>query len=453
MKWFALLKKDLLIFTRDRGELLVLLLMPLAFIILISFALGAGDGYGVQRDNRMLLLPIADYDHAPRAQVLRTAIGESFQLEQNYGMDVIQNLGLSGDADCKPTPSEKPPLAENPACIEKAGRILLQRSQRTALLIIPKDFTRLVESGKPATVTLLYDPAGDAVQMQQIEGVVRGATTRLAVQNQVAESLIQLNSLAALAPESVRQTLQQQTNPTAVPDSSDSAAQGQSQPAQTVALAPALQIQKTAPSNAARQVSPDTYQQTIPGYTVMFVFFIIGMVRSAIRQERFNGTFRRLLSLPVNRSDLLTGKLLAAGLIGFGQVLLLFGAGALLFHLKLGNDPLTFLLLTAALLFAATSIGLAAATTRLKSGAMTAPLILSALLGGCVFPLDLMPPSLRTLSYLVPHRWALTGYQNLIVRGLGLQEVLPQIAVLLGFGLVFFVIAIRRFDFARQESD
>jgi ABC-type multidrug transport system permease subunit len=41
----------------------------------------------------------------------------------------------------------------------------------------------------------------------------------------------------------------------------------------------------------------------------------------------------------------------------------------------------------------------------------------------------------------------LTGYQNLMVRGQGLAQVLPQIGVLLLFAAVFFFIAVRRFDY------
>jgi ABC-2 type transport system permease protein len=197
---------------------------------------------------------------------------------------------------------------------------------------------------------------------------------------------------------------------------------------------------------------PDTYQQTIPGYTVMYVFFIITSLAGSIRSERLFGTFRRLLSAPISRANLLGGKLLATMLVGLLQVFLLFGAGALLFGLRLGNDPLAFFLLTLALVAAATAVGLAAATTRLSGGVLAAPLIIAALLGGSMFPLDLMPPFLRVLSRFVPHSWALTGYQNLMVRGLGIQEVLPQIAVLAGFAVLFFLIALRRFDFETQET-
>ncbi|MBE0695468.1 MAG: ABC transporter permease, partial [Anaerolineaceae bacterium] len=56
-------------------------------------------------------------------------------------------------------------------------------------------------------------------------------------------------------------------------------------------------------------------------------------------------------------------------------------------------------------------------------------------------------PFLRSLSNIVPHSWAIKGYQNLMVRGLGLEEVLPQIGMLLGFALLFFLFAVWRFRY------
>jgi ABC-2 type transport system permease protein len=69
-----------------------------------------------------------------------------------------------------------------------------------------------------------------------------------------------------------------------------------------------------------------------------------------------------------------------------------------------------------------------------------------------MFPLDLMPSALRSFSYAVPHSWALRGFQEMMVRGQGLQEIMPHIAALLGFALLFFLIAIWRFDFTEQET-
>lgn len=466
MKIFSILKKDLLILLRNRAEIAVLFLMPLAFILPISFALGAGDGYGINSDNRMISLLVVDYDGGPRAQALQTNIGESLRLEKELEPGLLQNLTLADDPDCAlpvpettptPTVSETPtaeptgtlavaeseitatvestPVEEeirvsDPACVEKAGREMLRRSWRSAMLIIPEGFSEAVDAGEPVEVTLLYDPAGDSIEMQQIEGVLKGATIKISLQNQVDGGINQLNDLAILAPADVRQSISQQTDDAPLPNQQA-----------------ALRIEKSSPSNYKARPAPDTYQQTIPGYTVMFVFFIITTLTSSIYEERLLGTFRRLLSAPVSRAELLGGKLLASMAIGLAQVFILFTVGALVFKLSLGNDPLAFFLLTVTLVAVATSLGLAVSTTRVRGGGASVALIISALLGGCMFPLDMMPSFLRSVSVLVPHRWALTGYQNLMVRGLGLQEVFPQIIALAIFAAIFFTIALLRFDF------
>lgn len=434
MKIFSILKKDMLLLLRNRAEMAVLFLLPLAFILPISFALGKGDGYGLNRNNHMTQLPVANYDQGRHAQALLSAIGESLQLEYGYQANELRSLGLAGDPDCA---LDTPESRSGAVCDEKAARTRLLRSQRSAALIIPTGFSDAIDAGQPVKASLIYDPGGDAISMQQIEGVVKGATIKISVEKQVNNGFGQLNDLAALAPANIRESVAQNSGQTTAASFSS----------------PAIQIEQTLPANYPSRAEPDTYQQTIPGYTVMYVFFIIATLAGSIREERLNGTLRRLLTTPASRSELLGGKLLSTMIIGLAQVIILFGVGALLFKLNLGSDPLAFLLLTLALIATATAIGLALTTFSVKGGALTGLLIISALLGGCMFPLDLMPPILRTLSYLTPHSWALTGYQNLMVRGQGLTEVLPQILVLLAFAVVFFLIAVRRFDFQSQEVD
>jgi ABC-2 type transport system permease protein len=149
----------------------------------------------------------------------------------------------------------------------------------------------------------------------------------------------------------------------------------------------------------------------------------------------------------VSRAALLGGKLLSAVVVGVVQVAVMFAIGALAFGLELGRDPIALALLTIAMVAAATGIGLAAAAFGVSGAAVTIPLIVGALLGGCLLPLDLMPPAVRAASTVIPHRWALGGYQDLMVRGQGLLQVLPEIGILTAFAAVSFVAAVFRFDF------
>jgi ABC-2 type transport system permease protein len=442
MRILSILRKDLLILLRDRAEMAVLFLMPLAFIIPISLALGKGDGYGINRNNKMIPIVVVNYDDGPRAESLITSIGESLAIEKEFDARTIKSVGLDQDANCmeyytaitaQSTAEQgtgENPVQMPPACTEKIGHTLLQRSGRTAMLVIPEGFSTAVNAGQKAEVTMVYEPAGDPVRMQQVEGVVKGATIKLSLQNQLSNGLGQMSELTTFASANVR-----------------NAVEGEASSPVDLTRPPAIRIEKVPPANFSGRPTPDTYQQTIPGYAVMYVFFIITTMSASIRQEKLDGTFRRLLSSPVGRSEILGGKMLATMLVGLLQVLILFLFGAVFFQLGLGSDPLAFLLLTIALVAAASSIGLAASTTQLRGAGLGVPLVVAALLGGCMFPLDLMPPFLRTISYFVPHSWALAGYQNLLVRGQGLEQVLPQVAVLLLFTALFFLIAIRRFDF------
>jgi ABC-2 type transport system permease protein len=70
-----------------------------------------------------------------------------------------------------------------------------------------------------------------------------------------------------------------------------------------------------------------------------------------------------------------------------------------------------------------------------------------AFLGGSFIPLFLINESMATLGQVTPHYWAVTGFYDLLTRGLGLDAILDSIAVLLVFSAAFFVIGAWRFEF------
>ncbi len=54
---------------------------------------------------------------------------------------------------------------------------------------------------------------------------------------------------------------------------------------------------------------------------------------------------------------------------------------------------------------------------------------------------------LGPLPRAVPHYWAIRAYNDLLIRGLGLADVIVEIGVLLGFSALFFVIGLWRFEY------
>jgi ABC-2 type transport system permease protein len=60
-------------------------------------------------------------------------------------------------------------------------------------------------------------------------------------------------------------------------------------------------------------------------------------------------------------------------------------------------------------------------------------------------PSFIFPPWLQTASLVVPTRWAVDGFDAMTWRGLGFDAALAPSAVLLGFALLFALLALWRF--------
>jgi ABC-2 type transport system permease protein len=423
MRILSVWLKDLRLLLRDRGEMASLLLMPLAFILPIALAFPT-NGYNMTED-RKPGLPVAVHDVidgavAEHAQELLDMLAGSYALERSMTVQDAVGLGETVQRAC---------AVPGAVCDEAAAREKVLRDWRPAALIVPAGFSAAIDAAEPISVTMLYNPARSPVDRRLVEGVVTGSTMRLSIENQLRSGLRQFGDLIELAPAEVRDNIRT--------SSEDGARLRSSQPA--------LAVTSVQPSAVRITVQPDTLQQTIPGYTVMFVYFLIGTVVGSIKLERNTGVLRRLLVTPMRRTELLAGKTLSALVIGVLQVATMFAIGRIFLGMGLGSAPVALVALTVAVVLSAVCIGLAAAAFRIERG-LTVMLIVGALIAGCAFPADWLPPLLQTVNVGLPQTWAMQGYQDLITRGLGVADVLPEIGVLLGFGVVSFAFAVWKFD-------
>ena len=65
--------------------------------------------------------------------------------------------------------------------------------------------------------------------------------------------------------------------------------------------------------------------------------------------------------------------------------------------------------------------------------------------GGCWWPIEIVSPTLRKISFVFPTGWAMDAFHQLIFFGQGLESIIPHILALLGFTLVFLVLAVKFF--------
>ena len=62
-------------------------------------------------------------------------------------------------------------------------------------------------------------------------------------------------------------------------------------------------------------------------------------------------------------------------------------------------------------------------------------------------PLEVAGKAFSAVGHVLPSAWAMDGFQNIIMRGLGLNSVLGPAGILLAYTLVFFGLALWRFKF------
>ncbi len=417
MKILAVFLNDNKRLLREKGLILILMLMPLAFIVPIGSAYTSGAAATGDEDRPLLVI---DYDGGKQAQDLIETLDESFRIERNLPVEDAKKVQLDSDPDC---------AAPGPACDEKIARAQLKESARTLALLIPKGLSEAYDQSKQTIVTLLYDPAGDVNLRDQVQGVIQGAAISISLEKQVMQGQQDMQDLTSIASDDVKNAVTNAAEKSSTKD-----------------LKSAIAFEQISPSNYIERKPPNPLQQNIPGYTVMFVFLVAGFMAGWSTEEKKNGILRRLRSSPVSTASLLAGKLLYGLVVSLVQIFVLFLVTSTMFRLELGKDLLAFVLVGVALATTVACLGMLASAVKFPMSAITAPLVIGALLGGCLFSPDFFPPLLRTVSYFIPHTWAMTAYQDLLVRGQGLAQVLPEIGVLLLFAAVFFGLGVWRFD-------
>lgn len=204
--------------------------------------------------------------------------------------------------------------------------------------------------------------------------------------------------------------------------------------------------------NAAEAVSSDPriYQFVVPGYTVLFVFFLVTIMGRSFIGERDLGTLRRLRISPVSGSSILVGKTLPFLIVSVVQTLILMVSGRLLFGMSWGAAPWLLLPVIVCTSLAATTLGLWFATivrTDAQVSSFGNLLVLStAGISGCLVPRDWMPEFSQRISLITPHAWALDAYSELLTHDRPDPIVIAlRCGVLLLFSAAFFALGLRRF--------
>jgi ABC-2 type transport system permease protein len=404
--------KDMQILFKDRGQVIGMFLIPLAFIFAISMAAPP-----IETGDEPATLPVVNLDPD----------GEASQA-------LIDGLNAEGGVRVE--------LHE-----QDEARVLLEHRQIYNLLTIPASFSQDTAAGRPVTLHLLNHPNAGDTGTESLLRVINGVAQGMSLQIQLIASLSQMGDMQATGPAELQ---------VFTPERNVAQAKSQFERSKT---APLVVIEQTQPQALDEAVkNPNWVQQNVPGYTIIMVFGMAVTTAMSIYNEKRVGSFRRLLAAPISKAVMLAGKMIPNFIMALILIVVIFAVSILLLpmvgleRLTLGNDPLALVLVSLLLALCSTGFGvLVAAITRTEGQISTVGNLgiwLLGFLGGCLLPpFFLEAMGLGDISRLTPHHWAITAYQDLMVRGRGLADVTTELLALLVFSAIFFAIGVWRFEF------
>lgn len=189
----------------------------------------------------------------------------------------------------------------------------------------------------------------------------------------------------------------------------------------------------------------DTMDYVAPVYIgFLALFFVFLLTCVAFLRERSQGTMERLLATPATRLEVVLGYLLGLGLFALIQVaiILFFTVLVLKIH-YLGSLALLFLVV-ALLAAVGVSLGILASIFARNEFQVVQfiPLLIipQALLGDLFWAIDDMPVYLKPLAYLMPVTYANRALRDVMLKGLGLAAIWPNVLILLGFAALFIAL-------------
>jgi ABC-2 type transport system permease protein len=201
------------------------------------------------------------------------------------------------------------------------------------------------------------------------------------------------------------------------------------------------------PGGGGEEALPLGFQYTAPANLVLFVM-INGLVSAlAIIRLRSSGLSQRLLASPARTWELFAMLTVGPFQQMVAQSLFMILSARWFFGVHWGDSIGVFLLTTALICFGVSLVFLMG--TIFRSPEQTTSLgpwigVFLGMLGGCMWPLETVPPFMKALAYISPATWAMNGYRALVFSHASAVAILPDVAAMFLFAMAFSALGILR---------
>jgi drug efflux transport system permease protein len=366
---WQMMKKEFIQVWRDRRLRIFLILPPIVQLIIY--------GYAINFDIRQVPFGVFDEDRTQASELLisRFTASEYFLLTDSINS-------------------------------EEELKGLIDRSQITLAVRIPKGFAAKIKANQPVPLQLILDATDSNTAL-----IVAKYTRTI------------LNDYA-------REMLQQTLRHLNLPNK--------------------LQIPVVIEPRAWLNPNLESKNAFVPGVVAMVVMLVSLMLTAlAVVRERELGTMAQILVSPLSPLEFLFGKTIPFILISLVDVALVTLMGVFWFEIPFQGSVAVLFIGTLAFLLSSVGLGLLISTTcsTQQQAVMAGTFVLTPaiLLSGLIFPIANMAVIFQYITYVNPLRYFIVIVQGVFLGGRGLAALWPQMAAMAGLGVVFLGLSIIRF--------
>ena len=361
----AIIRKEFIHIIRDRRSLAMAIAMPILLIFLF------GSSLSLDVDN----VPLVIWD-------------------QNSTSDSREFIGLF-------TASRYFGLAGHVTSYSEIEQAI-DRREATVALVIPRDFSRKLESGRTADVQLIVD-GSDA----------NTATIAIGYAQMVTDGYTSSLVIKAAKQQGVK----------------------------------TAKIPLEAKPRVWFNQNMLAKNYIIPGLIAVITMVIAALLTSlTIAREWENGTMEQLITTPLKPIELILGKLTPYFAIGMFDVMLAVLMGQYLFDVPLRGSAALVFGMTAIFLAGSLTMGmLISIVTRSQLLASQLAMVLtflpSFLLSGFMYAIANMPAPIQGITYLVPSRYFVAILKDIYLKGAGITIIISEAVILVVFAAVLIFVA------------
>ena len=190
----------------------------------------------------------------------------------------------------------------------------------------------------------------------------------------------------------------------------------------------------------------------VPAIMGMLLILVCAMMTSiSIVREKEKGTMEVLLVSPVRPLMVIIAKAVPYLVQAFVILITILLMARYVLGVPLQGSIAWILAVSTLYILLALSLGLLIsniAQTQLVALLLSAMVLLMPvlMLSGMMFPIESMPNILQWISIVIPPRYYIEAMRKLMIMGVGVGEVMKEIAVLAGFTTFFLILALMKFN-------